>query len=113
MSQYGAIDHADEESRCEPGTRLDNEHGSHCSNRRQVNDWNMSNGGTSHSEARQGQEVGRKRTGVDYKHDHRNHQDNPTLVRTQDPSPPYDDAVGDKKLSYVSGNGSVQGECFG
>jgi hypothetical protein len=25
---------------------------------------------------------------TDYEHDNRNHQDNPTLVRTQDPSPP-------------------------
>jgi len=40
-----------------------------------------------------------KRTGVDYKHDHRNHQDNHALVRTQDPSPPDDDAVGDNELN--------------
>ena len=67
--------------------------------RRQVNDWNMLKGGMSHSEARQGQEDGRKRTGVDDKHDHRNRQDNPTLVRTQDPSPPDHDAVSDNELN--------------
>jgi hypothetical protein len=53
-----------------------------------------------------------KRTGVNYKHDHRNHQDNPTLVRTQDQSPPDDDAVGDNELDEVLGDGSVHGECL-
>ena len=50
----------------------------------------------------QGQEDGRKRTGVDRKHDDRNHQDNLALVRTQYPGPPDDDAVGDNKLNRDS-----------
>jgi hypothetical protein len=58
----------------------------------------MLKGGMGHSEAKKGQEDGRKRTGVYYKHDHRNHQDNPTLIRTQDQNPPHDDAVGDDAL---------------
>jgi hypothetical protein len=43
------------------------------------------------------------RTGVDSKCNDRSHQDNPTLVRTQDPSPPDDDAVSDNKLNHNSG----------
>jgi hypothetical protein len=59
--------------------------------------------GTGYSEVKQGQEEGRKRTCVDWKHDHQNHQDNPTLVRTQYPSPPDNDAIGDNKLTHNSG----------
>jgi hypothetical protein len=56
------------------------------------------------------QEGGRKRTGVDCKHDDRNHQDDLTLVRAQYPSPPNNDAVGDKKLNRDSkGCISLQG----
>ena len=47
---------------------------------------------------------------VDYKHDHRNHQDNPTLDRTQDSSTPDDDAVGDNELNQVPGGGSLHRE---
>jgi hypothetical protein len=47
----------------------------------------------------QSQEEGRKRTGVNCEYDDRNHQDNPTLVGTQDPSPPDDDTVGDDILN--------------
>ena len=98
MSQYGAVEDG-EENRCGPGSHFQNKHDKpHC-DRRQVNDWNMLKGEMDHSEAKQGQEDRRKRTGADYKHDHRNNQDNPTLVRTQDPSPPDDDAVGDNELN--------------
>src|SRR5712691_7357710 len=55
----------------------------------------------------------RKRTGVDAKDDDRQHQDYPILVRTQDPSPPDHDTVGDNILSQIPGDspnqGSVQG----
>ena len=50
---------------------------------------------------------------MDYKYDHQNPQDNPTLVRTQDPSPPYDDAVSDNELNYVLGDGSVHEDSAG
>lgn len=61
--------------------------------RHQVNDWNMFKGGTGHDEAEQGQEEGRERTGVDCKQEERKPQEKPTLVRTQDPSTPDDDAI--------------------
>ena len=54
-----------------------------------------------------------KRTGVEAKHDDRQYQDYPILVRTKDPSPPNHDAVGDIILSQIPGDspnqGSVQG----
>ena len=43
----------------------------------------------------------RKRTGVDGKDDDRQYQDYPILVRTQDPSPPDRDTVGDNILSQI------------
>ena len=75
--------------------------GPHC-NRHQVDDWSILKGRTNRGEVTQGQEEGRKRTGVDCEHDHRSHQDNPSLVRTQDPGPPDDDAIGDKILNQKS-----------
>jgi hypothetical protein len=53
--------------------------------------------------AEQGQEEGRKRTGVDCKEEERKPQENPTLVRTQDPSTPDDDAIGYDILKSNSG----------
>jgi hypothetical protein len=53
----------------------------------------------------QGQEDGRKRTSVDGKHDDWNHQEDLTLVKTQDPSSPDNDAVGDNKLNLGDGHG--------
>ena len=50
----------------------------------------------------------RKRTGVDTKDDDRKHQDDPILVRTQDPSPPDHDAVGDNILSQIPRDGPRQ-----
>jgi hypothetical protein len=58
--------------------------------------------GTGHGEAKQGREDGKKRTCVDSEHDHWNHEDNLSLVRTQDPSPPHDDAIRDDKLDQNS-----------
>jgi hypothetical protein len=43
-----------------------------------------------------------KRTGVDSERGDRNHQDNPPLVRTQDPSPPDDNAVGNNILNQLT-----------
>ena len=43
----------------------------------------------------------RKRTGVEAKDDDRQYQGYPILVRTQDPSPPNHDAVGDNILSQI------------
>jgi hypothetical protein len=48
------------------------------------------------------QEDGRRRTGIDCKHNDRNHQDGLALVRTQDPSPPDNNAVGNNKLNQDS-----------
>lgn len=74
-----------------------------------MNDWKMFKGGTGRVEAEQGQEE-RKRTGVDSKHDNRNNQDNPALVRGEDPSPPDDDVVGDDILNQIPGDGPVHGD---
>jgi hypothetical protein len=60
----------------------------------------------------QSQEEGRKRTGVNCEYDDRNHQDNPLLVGTQDPSPPDDDAVGDNILNQIPGDESAHGRCL-
>ena len=57
---------------------------------------------TGHGEAKQGREDEKKRTSVDSEHDHWNHQDNLSLVRTQDPSSPHDDTISDNKLDQNS-----------
>ena len=97
MSHLGDVDHAGEEGIMHP-FMSGNEQGSPHRNRHQVNDFR----GTGHSEAKQGQEEGRKRTDVDYEHDNWKHQNDLTLVRTQDPSPPDDDAVCDNILNQNS-----------
>jgi hypothetical protein len=56
------------------------------------------------SELKQRSGRGGKRTSVDSKRDDRKHPDNPTLVRTQDPSPPDEYAVGDNILNQISGS---------
>jgi hypothetical protein len=82
MSQLDAVDHVVEHIKRHGGILLGNEYGGpHCDHH-QVNDWERFKGGTDHGEARRGQEEGRKRTGVDSERDNRNHQDNPTLIRT-------------------------------
>jgi hypothetical protein len=63
----------------------------------------MFKGGAGHDEAEQGQEEGRKRTGVDCKQDEGKPQEIPTLVRTQDPSTPDDDAISYDILKSNSG----------
>jgi hypothetical protein len=99
MSQLDAVDHVVEGIKMHGGFLLGNEHGGpHCDHH-QVNDWEMFKGGTVHGEAKRGQEEGRKRTSVDSKRDDRNHQDNPTLIRTQNPSPPDDDTIGNDILN--------------
>ena len=55
----------------------------------------------------------RKRTGVDAKDDDRKHQDGPILVRTQGPSPPDHNTVGENKLSQIPGDGPSQGSVQG
>ena len=51
----------------------------------------------------------RKRTGVEGKDHDGKHQDDPILVRTQDPSPPDHDTVGDNILSQMPGDNPSQG----
>ena len=55
----------------------------------------------------------RRRTGVDAKEDDRKHQDDPILVRTQDPSPPDHNTVGENKLSQIPGDSPSQGSIRG
>jgi hypothetical protein len=52
---------------------------------------------------------GKKRTGVDAKDDDRNHQDDPILIRTQDPSSPDHDTVGDNILCQIPGDSPSRG----
>ena len=113
MSQLGDVDHAVEDKihlDSPSRNQLDSPH----HNCDQVKDWIKFKEGTGHSAPKQGQLEERKRTGVDCKHDNRNHQDNLTLVRTQDPSPPDDDTVGDNKLKSserrVSSRGIFTGD---
>ena len=55
----------------------------------------------------------KKRTGVDSKNHDRDFQDDPILVRTQDPSPPDHDTVGDNILSQIPGDSPSQGSVQG
>ena len=80
--------------------------------RYQVEYWNTFKGGTGYDEAKQSQEEGRKRTDVDCKQEDRNPQENPTLVRTKDPSTPDDDAISYDILNQIPGDGSVHKRCL-
>ena len=57
--------------------------------------------------------VAKKRTGVNGKNHDRKYQDDPILVRTQDPSPPDYDGVGDNILSQMPEAGPSQGSVQG
>ena len=102
VSHLGDVEHVDDGIIRRLAFPYSNERDGPQHNDHQVNDWNMSKGGTGHGEAKRGQEEERKRTSVDCKHDDRNHQDNLTLVRTQNPSPPDDDAISNDVLNQDS-----------
>ena len=54
-----------------------------------------------------------RRTGVGAKHDDGKHQDDPILVRTQDPSPPDHNTVGENILGQIPGDSPSRGSFKG
>jgi hypothetical protein len=99
MSQLSVFNHMAEETTHIMGSLFQSEPCGPQRDRRQIDNWDRFNGGTEHGETKYDQEVGRKHTGVDSKHHDGSHQDNCTLVRTQDPSSPDNNAIGDNILN--------------
>jgi|SRR6266850_339922 len=95
MSHYGDPNKGFEGNTGRPASFISCEQGGPHRDHKQVDDWRMFKS-SKEGQVTMGQSKVKNamRTSVDCEHDNRNHQDHFTLARTQDPSPPNDDGVG-------------------
>jgi len=92
----------------DPAFPQENDLGDTQSDRRQINDWKRFEGGRVGNADQERGGGSKKRTGVD-----RKHQDDPILIRTQDPGTPDHDTISHNILSQIPGDSPSQGSVRG